>query len=248
MNLSKKHIFGIAGGCVCVIAFVGGLMWYKVSTVPQETTTVEETTIEEIETTTKKEVKLPTAEEILEENRKREEKIKQAQETTTLGEIKDVSMAEAETSSSSQEETSTAPLIVPEEKPTVMTNGEDSSFISNGKKDENGNVVAVKPTEPATTAAPRPTTAPAETTVTETTTQEVPTQETELQPQTTATVPEPTTVVETTTIEETTQAQKPSTGNSSWEDMWNNAAGSGGEAIGETFGDGTPLSGEHTGY
>lgn len=241
MRLSKKHIFGIAGSCVCVIALIGGLMWHKVSTMPQETTTLEETTIEETETTTKKEVKLPTAEEILEENRKREEKIKQAQETTTLGEIKDVSMAEAETSSSSQEETSTAPLIVPEEKPTVMTNGEDSSFISNGKKDENGNVVAVKPTEPATTAAPRPTTAPAETT-----TQEVPTQETELQPQTTATVPEPTTVVETTTIEETTQAQKPSTGNSSWDELWGDTVPE--PAISETFGDGTPLSGEHTGY
>lgn len=42
------------------------------------------------------------------------------------------------------EESSTTPLIVPEEKPTIITNGEDSSFISNGRIDENGNIVSIK--------------------------------------------------------------------------------------------------------
>lgn len=42
------------------------------------------------------------------------------------------------------EESSTTPLIIPEEKPTIITNGEDSSFISNGRIDENGNIVSIK--------------------------------------------------------------------------------------------------------
>lgn len=42
------------------------------------------------------------------------------------------------------EESSTTPLIIPEEKPTIITNGEDSSFISNGRIDENGNIVPIK--------------------------------------------------------------------------------------------------------
>mgnify|MGYP006922433529 FL=1 len=42
---------------------------------------------------------------------------------------------------------STTPLIIPEEKPTIITNGEENSFISNGRIDENGNVISTLQSE-----------------------------------------------------------------------------------------------------
>ena len=37
--------------------------------------------------------------------------------------------------------------IIPEEKPTIITNGEENSFISNGRIDENGNVISTLQSE-----------------------------------------------------------------------------------------------------
>lgn len=71
-----------------------------------------------------------------------EEQKEEMQEKKIEEKIKNVILPED--TGNAVEESSTTPLIIPEEKPTIITNGEDSSFISNGRIDENGNIVSIK--------------------------------------------------------------------------------------------------------
>ncbi len=88
---------------------------------------------------------VPDIKEKILEYQKTESQKKQIQDKKEENGIKDFSLLEEK--ESSLEEMSTTPLIIPEEKPTIITNGEENSFISNGRIDENGNVISTLQSE-----------------------------------------------------------------------------------------------------
>ena len=88
---------------------------------------------------------VPDIKEKILEYQKTESQKKQIQDKKEQNGIKDFSLLEEK--ESSLEEMSTTPLIIPEEKPTIITNGEENSFISNGRIDENGNVISTLQSE-----------------------------------------------------------------------------------------------------
>ncbi len=88
---------------------------------------------------------VPDIKEKILEYQKTESQKKQIQDKKEENGIKDFSLLEEK--ESSLKEMSTTPLIIPEEKPTIITNGEENSFISNGRIDENGNVISTLQSE-----------------------------------------------------------------------------------------------------
>ena len=88
---------------------------------------------------------VPDIKEKILEYQKTESQKKQIQDKKEENGIKDFSLLEEK--ESSLEEMSTTPLIIPEEKPTIITNGDENSFISNGRIDENGNVISTLQSE-----------------------------------------------------------------------------------------------------
>lgn len=96
--------------------------------------------IERIETETT--LSMPDIREKIWKYKEIEEQKEEMQEKKIEEKIKNLILPED--TGNAVEESSTTPLIIPEEKPTIITNGEDSSFISNGRIDENGNIVSIK--------------------------------------------------------------------------------------------------------
>lgn len=90
---------------------------------------------------------VPDIKEKILEYQKAERQKKKIQDKKEENGIKDFSLLEEKESFLEDMNMSTTPLIIPEEKPTIITNGEESSFISNGRIDENGNVVSILPSE-----------------------------------------------------------------------------------------------------